>query len=104
MRGVNDFNWRNPDTTGSSFNPSRVFPGFNLRSIYPTGFTPRFGQTGDDGQITAGVRAPDVSRGLKWDLSASYGRNRIEYFMYNTINASLEPQSPTSFDPGTLSQ
>jgi iron complex outermembrane receptor protein len=42
--GQSDFNWRNPSNTGSAFNPSTAFPGFNLRTIYPTGFTPIFGQ------------------------------------------------------------
>lgn len=103
LHGVNDFNWRNPDTTGSAFNPSRVFPGFNLRSVYPTGFTPRFGQDSQDHQATVGARGP-INDSLRWDFSASSGNNRIEYFLDNSINASLGPNSPTSFKPGTLTQ
>jgi iron complex outermembrane recepter protein len=101
--GVNDFNWRNPDTTGSSFNPSSVFPGFNLRSIYPTGYTPRFGQDSKDHQATVGARGP-INDSLRWDFSVSSGNNRIEYFLDDSINASLGPNSPTSFKPGTLTQ
>lgn len=103
LRGVNDFNWRNPDTTGSAFNPSSAFPGFNLRNIYPTGFAPRFGQDSKDYQAIAGARGP-INDSLRWDFSASSGSNRIEYFMSNSINASLGPNSPTSFKPGTLTQ
>ena len=103
MRGVNDFNWRNPDTTGTSYNPSSAFPGFNLRNLYPTGFTPRFGQDSKDSQLAAGARGP-LGEVLRWDLSTSFGRNRIDYFIDDTINASLGPDSPTSFDPGALVQ
>ena len=101
--GVNDFNWRNPDTTGSSFNPSSVFPGFNLRSIYPTGFAPRFGQDSTDSQINGGFKG-SWGDSFHWNLSSSFGRNRIGYFINNTINASLGPDSPTSFEPGALQQ
>ncbi len=76
-----------------------MFPGFNLRTIYPTGFTPRFGQDSRDGQLTGGARG-EIAGALRWDLSATYGQNEIEYFMENTINASLGPNSPTSFKPG----
>lgn len=103
LHGVNDFNWRNPDTTGSAFNPSNVFPGFNLRNVYPTGFTPRFGQDSEDYQAVVGVRGP-INDSLRWDFSASSGSNRIEYFLDDSINASLGPNSPTSFEPGTLTQ
>jgi iron complex outermembrane receptor protein len=99
--GVNDFNWRNPDNTASAYAPSRAFPGFNLRSIYPTGYTPRFGQEHEDYQLNVGARGGDA---LRWDLHASQGNNQIDYFIDHTINPSLGPQSPTSFEPGTLIQ
>lgn len=100
--GVTDFNWRNPDGTPNVFNPSPIFPGYDLRSIYPVGFTPRFGQEDEDYQVVGGVRG---SLGdLRWDASASYGGSEIEYFMRETINASLGPASPTSFRPGMLTQ
>ncbi len=100
MHGVNDFNWRNPDTTGSSFNPSSVFPGFNLRTIYHDGLHARFGQDSRDGQVSGGARGA-ISEALRWDVSATYGRNEIEYFMEDAINASLGLNSPTSFKPGS---
>ena len=99
--GVNDFNWRNPDNTASAYAPSRAFPGFDLRSIYPTGYTPRFGQEHEDYQLNVGARGGDA---LRWDLHASQGNNQIDYFIDATINPSLGPQSPTSFEPGTLIQ
>jgi iron complex outermembrane recepter protein len=101
--GVNDFNWRNPDTTANAYGRSNAFPQFDLRSLYPLGFSPRFGQDDQDTQAVAGVRG-SFGEALRWDLSASWGRNRIEYFIDETINASLGPQSPTSFQPGALGQ
>ena len=33
--GVSDFNWRNPDTTTGAYRTTTIFPGWDLRSIYP---------------------------------------------------------------------
>ena len=101
--GVSDFNWRNPDGTTSVYKPTAVFPGWDVRSLYPTGFSPKYGSDYDDLQLVAGVRGqftPDLS----WDVSGAYGRNRIEYTLDESINASLGPASPTSFYLGRLSQ
>lgn len=101
--GVNDFNWRNPDNTASAYAPSSAFPGFNLRSIYPVGYSPRFGQEHEDYQLNLGARG-SASDAFRWDLHASQGNNQIDYFIHDTFNPSLGPQSPTSFKPGTLIQ
>ena len=101
--GVSDFNWRNPDGTASVYKPTAVFPGWDVRSLYPAGFSPKYGSDYDDLQLVAGVRGqftPDLS----WDVSGAYGRNRIEYTLDESINASLGPASPTSFYLGRLSQ
>ncbi len=101
--GVSDFNWRNPDGTASVYRPTAVFPGWDVRSLYPTGFSPKYGSDYDDLQLVAGVRGqftPDLS----WDVSGAYGRNRIEYTLDESINASLGPASPTAFYLGRLSQ
>lgn len=100
--GLSDFNWRNPDST-SAFNITSVFPGFDLRSTYPAGFSPQFGQEDVDKSFTAGIRG-ELSPALTWDLSMGYGSNKIDYNMSNSINASLGPQSPTAFDIGSLQQ
>jgi len=101
--GMSDFNWRNPDTSTTAYNTSTAFPGFNLRTIYPVGFSPQYGNEQDDLQLAAGVRGRFTER-LSWDLGASYGRNRIDYSLANSINASLGPQSPTAFYLGRLEQ
>ena len=69
---------------------------FNER--FPGGFTPQFGAELGDLSGTAGVRGGSDD-GLRWDASISYGRSVIDYFIYNTVNASLGPETPTYFRP-----
>jgi iron complex outermembrane receptor protein len=101
--GLTDFNWRNPSNTGSVYNASSAFPGFSFRSLYPAGFTPRFGTQFADLQLVGGLRG-NLSDVLSYDLSASAGRSRIDYTIAQTLNASLGPASPTSFYLGRLTQ
>jgi iron complex outermembrane receptor protein len=101
--GINDINWRNPDANPAIYKTTTVFPGWDLRSLYPAGFTPREGTHYKDGQFVAGLRNADGET-LTWDLSASYGRNQTGFFLENSINASLGPNSPTRFDLGKLIQ
>jgi iron complex outermembrane receptor protein len=101
--GVTDFNWRNPVGTGSVYNPSSAFPGFSFNTLYPTGFTPRFGTTYSDYQADGGLRG-EIGDRFTYDLSAAAGRSRIDYQMSESLNASLGPLSPTSFYIGRLEQ
>jgi iron complex outermembrane receptor protein len=101
--GVNDINWRNPDATPSAYNTTPVFPGFNLKTLYPGGFTPHEGIKAKDFQSVAGLRH-NTGEKFTWDLSASYGRNQSDFYLDNSINASLGPASPTSFYLGRLQQ
>lgn len=101
--GVNDINWRNPDANPAIFRTVSVFPGFNLRTIYPAGFTPREGIEARDHQLVGGARGA-WGEAFTWDLSASWGRNSSRFSLDESINASLGPQSPTSFDLGRLVQ
>ncbi|MBL8271210.1 TonB-dependent receptor plug domain-containing protein, partial [Steroidobacter sp.] len=78
-------------------------PNFNLLSIYPGGFTPRFGSDTRDWSFVTGVKG-DVSDKLSWDLSASTGSNRIDYWLKESINLSLGSLSPTEFDNGGREQ
>ncbi|WP_033074689.1 TonB-dependent receptor plug domain-containing protein [Sphingopyxis sp. MWB1] len=101
--GVTDFNWRNPSFTANVYGSSPAFPDFNFAEIYPAGFTPRFGSEFDDFQLAGGMRG-ELGARLTYDLSASTGRNRIDYNMKESLNASLGPDSPTSFYLGRLRQ
>jgi iron complex outermembrane receptor protein len=72
----------------------------NDPAVYPDGFLPLIAPTVDDYTAAAGVRG--VVAGFDADLSLVYGRNEIEYRVENSINGSLVPNSPTSFDAGGL--
>lgn len=102
-KGVTDFNWRNPTATASVYGASAAFPGFSFNTLYPTGFTPRFGTRFSDYQTVSGFRG-DLGDRFHYDLSASLGRSRIEYTLSESLNASLGPNSPTSFYLGRLEQ
>ncbi len=71
---------------------------FIFNELFPGGFTPRFGADITDISGTAGLRGGRYD-GFQWDLSFGYGNSNIDYFIYNTINAALGPDTPTSFNP-----
>lgn len=77
---------------GSVYSPLSIFPG---------GFTPRFFGDVVDYSIVGGVRA-QLDNGLSMDFSGRFGHNEISYTLTNTINPSLGPDTPTSFNPGEL--
>lgn len=72
----------------------------NILSIYPDGFLPLINTEIDDIAGTTGVRGE--AAGFRYDLSANYGRNRVDFLITNTLNRSFGPTSPTRFDSGGL--
>ena len=78
-------------------------PNFSLLSLYPGGFTPRFGSDTRDYSVVTGIKG-GVGANLDWDLSASAGSNRIDYWLKESINLSLGSLSPTQFDNGGREQ
>ena len=76
---------------------------FSFQEIFPGGFTPRFGGDVSDQSLIAGVRG-EFDNGLRWDFSVGAGRNEVDFFIRNTVNASLGPATPTAFDPGAYTQ
>jgi iron complex outermembrane receptor protein len=72
---------------------------FAFNEWFPGGFTPRFGGEIVDTSLVAGVKG-EFGGGLRYDFSAGYGSSDVQYLIYNTVNASLGPDSPTRFDPG----
>ena len=78
---------------------------FSFIETIPAGFTPRFGGTNEDMSLTVGIRGElDVGTGLMYDVSAQRGSNRTDFFINNTINASLGPDTPRDFVPGGQEQ
>ncbi|WP_226632020.1 TonB-dependent receptor plug domain-containing protein [Novosphingobium profundi] len=124
-----EFNWRQPydaqgpgqDGTGTAIYPrSSVFNDiyldqlpdgtwdsngrtFNFASLYPDGFNPQFQGKVTDLSLAGGYRG-EFDSGLSWDFSASYGQSRVEYTVDESLNASMGPDSPTSFYSGSLEQ
>ncbi|OVE73619.1 TonB-dependent receptor [bacterium B13(2017)] len=87
-----------PDPTG--FDIVSQDPNlFIFNELFPGGFTPRFGGTVIDGSIVMGIKG-NLDNEINFDLSASVGRNEIEFFIKNTVNASMGPSTPTKFTPG----
>lgn len=78
---------------------------FSFIETIPGGFTPRFGGTNEDMALAVGIRGQfDVGTGLNYDLSVQRGSNRTDFFIRNTINASLGPATPRDFVPGGQEQ
>ena len=76
---------------------------FSFQELFPGGFTPQMGGTATDASLVAGVRG-STAGGFHWDLSGSVGAHRTDLFIRDTVNASLGPASPTSFDIGANRQ
>lgn len=76
---------------------------FSYQEMFPGGFTPQFGGDVTDYAAVAGLRGTLGER-INWDFSAGYGYNRVDFFITNTVNASLGPDTPTTFDPGSYIQ
>lgn len=76
---------------------------FEASQFYPDGFTPLFKSTNEDYSAAIGYRG-ETSFGMKFDLSASGGMNKISYRLENTLNPSLGPASPRQFYLGYLQQ
>ncbi len=81
---------------------------FNFQEMFPGGFTPRFGAFMWDSSVVVGFKGTALEEALgkplTWDLSGSFGRNHADFFIFNTVNASLGPDTPTYFDPGDYIQ
>ena len=76
---------------------------FTLHSRFPGGFTPQFGGDLIDYSLVGGLRG-FASSGLTWDASVSTGTSEINQFIFDTVNASLGYDTPTSFRPGIYRQ
>ena len=78
---------------------------FAFTETIPSGFVPRFGGDLRDFGISAGVRGLiEIGTGLTYDLSATHGASRVDFFINNTVNASLGPNTPRDFIPGGQEQ
>lgn len=78
---------------------------FSFVETIPGGFVPRFGGDLRDFGLTGGLRGLlDIGNGLSYDLSVTHGASRVDFFINNTVNASLGPNTPRDFIPGGQEQ
>ncbi|MBB1366087.1 TonB-dependent receptor [Pseudoalteromonas sp. SR44-5] len=80
---------------------------FAFNQTLPGGFTPNFGGNITDTSLTIGTKGEftgGMLEGAYYDLSGTVGFNESRYFIYDTVNASLGPDSPRDFSPGKYSQ
>lgn len=74
---------------------------YNPRTRYPASFTPRLAGNVIDSSLTGGLRG-EFGNGLAYDFGGRWGESTLKYKMFNSLNPSLGPASPTSFRPGGL--
>lgn len=70
----------------------------NVPSIFPNGFQPELLSSINDQSIAFGVRGKIGDWNV--DLSNTFGRNRFDFTVDNTVNSSLLGESPTRFEAG----
>ncbi len=73
----------------------------NVISIYPNGFNPHIQSSIDDRSISSGIK----TKFGEWnaDFNLTFGGNRFNYDVDQTLNASMGAASPTHFDAGGFS-
>ena len=76
---------------------------FSFRELFPGGFTPSFGGEAQDVSLVGGIRS-FTGVGFNWDVSATIGAHETDLFIDDTVNASLGPGTPTSFNLGSNRQ
>jgi iron complex outermembrane receptor protein len=70
---------------------------------FPGGYSPLFGADIKDYSVVFGVRG-DTDNNFSWDVFGRIAQNEVEYVLEQSINPSLGRLSPTTFNPGTLTQ
>ena len=76
---------------------------FAFAEMLPEGFTPAFGAEMTDLSTVVGIESA-LANGLAYDVSLNMGRNSIDFYIDETVNASHGPATPRSFDLGEYMQ
>ena len=91
--GFGSYNRRDAEGTGFFRYPI----GFaNIQSVYPLGYRPITTGLNKDLALAGGVRGKFEA--WNWDGSLNYGRNQFEGGVKHSLNPSLGPTSPHTFD------
>lgn len=72
----------------------------NILSVYPDGYAPKITSDITDYSLASGIKG--YMSEWNYDVSAVYGRDEFNFGVENSLNVSLGPTSPNSFDAGTL--
>ena len=94
--GFGGLTFRNGKGNGFRRLPSE--PTTNVAGIFPNGFQPETESNILDKSIAVGLRGK--LRNWNVDLSNTFGSDRFDFKINNTVNASLGDASPTSFEAG----
>jgi iron complex outermembrane receptor protein len=80
---------------------------FAFNQSIPEGFPPNFGGNITDTSLTIGTKGEikgGIAAGVLYDLSGSVGRSESSFLIFNTVNASLGPDTPRDFNPSKYIQ
>ncbi|MEO3679943.1 TonB-dependent receptor [Rheinheimera sp. FR7-31] len=80
---------------------------FTFFSMFPGGFTPNFGGNITDTSLAVGTKGEfktGFMEGVLYDFSGVVGRSESNFQLFNSVNASLGPETPTEFDAGKYIQ
>ncbi len=89
--------------TADGSSPSGFVALNPIYTQFPGGYTPTFAADLMDYEGVFGAKG-EFDSGLRWDVSLRQGENRVYYKLINSINPSLGILSPTTFEPGILTQ
>ena len=90
--------------TARSAGLSSTTTSFNYRDdLYPSGYTPRFFGKTQEIFGALGFRGTN-SWGMTYDLSGTLAQNYLDMSLRSSLNASLGPDTPTSFYIGKFQQ
>ncbi len=106
--GNYSFFFRSPGRTGVltpvPINPNNPAEGnFSWGDVFPLGFTPRLEGFQKDFSSVTGIKG-QLPGAINYDVSTSFGYNRINYVLNGTLNPSWGPLSQQNFEPGDLQQ
>ena len=78
---------------------------FGWTSTLPAGITPYLDGAQTDYSLVGGLKG-EFGDEMFYDVSVSYGKNELDYFLNNTLNGQLDPASgpQRDFDIGALGQ
>ncbi|BFM12364.1 TonB-dependent receptor [Simiduia litorea] len=74
-----------------------------IHTQFPGGYSPLFGADISDYSLVFGAKG-EFNSNLTWNLRTSTAENEVAYVLEDSINPSLGRLSPTTFNPGTLTQ